>query len=277
MTLIEIEPALRAEMTQRKSQSLFAAAQEIDPALAHCETPEDLLAVLDDASAEGYPKRELLIRAAIAAYQRQPSSIWSSLLILAFLPMLRHLASRAITGPEFDRGELEQIIVSRFLAVVAQLDLDKHTDKTFVRVRSATEDGVFGAVSREQRQQRRRDAFTDDDVGALVEGQGSAWPAHSRPRERGRMLNVEARVAFLEEHVAPHLRPEHFELVMTTLGRGGTIAEYVREQHAELSEADRRRLYQRLKRCHSRAVRRLRDTLGPLRGALEAGVHAQPS
>lgn len=276
MTLSQMEPALRAEVSLPRNQRRFAEARGEDPALAPCETPHDLLRVLDDASAEGYPEREALIRAAIGAYQRRPSSFWSSLLALAFYPMLRHLARRAITGPETGAGELEQIVMARFLGVIAGFDLTRHADKTFVRVRSATEDAVFGALSREQRRMDRSDLAPADEVAARVDGQGAAWPAHSQPRA-GRPLNVEARVAFLREHVEPHLSPEHFELVMTTLGRGGTIAEYVRTQHPDLGEDERRRLYQRLKRCHSRAVARLRDTLGPLKRELEEGHGAQPS
>lgn len=268
MTLMEIEPALRAEVN--RGQQMFERACAGDGHLAGCATPDELLATLEDDSAEGYPEREVLIRGAVAAYQRAPHPFWSSLLILAFLPMLRNLLRRAAPGPSFAAGELEQIVIARFLGVVAELDLERHADKTFARIRSGTEDAVFKDLTAEQVDHSQAERRPTEDVEQLVEELGAsgrgAWPAHSQPRRRGRSVDVKARTAFLEEHAAPYLSAEQLELVKATLGRGESLAGYVRAQHPHLSDDELQRMYQRLKRCHSRAVQRLRDVIARTHG-----------
>lgn len=274
MTLIEMEPALRAEVNRITNRALFERACTDDGHLAGCETAGELLVTLEDASAEGYPEREALIRGAIAAYQRAPHPFWSSVLILAFMPMLRNLLRRAITGPCFDSGEIEQIALARFLGVVAGFDLQRHTDKTFARVRSATEDAVFADLVAEQVDHGRSERRPTDEVEKIVEEIGASgrgvWPAHSQPRRRRRPVDVKARTAFLEEHAAPHLNAEQLGLVMATLGRGESLVQHVRDRYPHVGDAERRRIYQRLKRCHSRAVQRLREVLGPSPSPTEA-------
>lgn len=279
MTLSEMEAALRAEVNRTSNRGRFERACSMDGHLAGCATPNHVLTTLQGMSADGYPERERLIRGAIAAYQTAPHPFWSSLLILAFMPMLRHLLRRAITGPGFDEGEIEQVVLAHFLGVIAAFDLARHADKTFARIRSATEDAVFGELVAEQVDRGQSERRPTEEVEKLVEEIGASgrtvWPAYSQPRRRAPVIDVEARTAFLAEHAAPHLSPEQLELVMATFGRGESLVAHVRGRHPDLTEAERARMYQRLKRCHSRAVQRLRDALGQ-QHSLE-GAEAAPS
>jgi hypothetical protein len=82
------------------------------PALAAYATPEALVAALDLGSSLSPDERASLAGTLVALSQRDPDPVWSSLVLLAFAPLLRRL--RARFGPRSDE-DLDQEILASFL------------------------------------------------------------------------------------------------------------------------------------------------------------------
>jgi hypothetical protein len=72
-------------------------------------------------------------------------------------------------------------------------------------------------------------------------------------------------VRFLVQHAGHALTDEQLELMIATLVVGERLPEYVRRRNPDLRPDEFRRIYQRIKRRHSRTLALLRETLAPLR------------
>jgi len=262
-TLRQTIRSLRAEVLSPRHAPLFEAARQESDAFEPHHTIASVLGTLADERREAYPHREALTRALIAEQQRAPCSFWAATLLLAYYPMLSRLRHR-IYGDTLPGPDLDQIVITTFLTVVAEFPLDEKRDRTAMRLKQRTQRGVFRILREDQRHQN---LVRLTDLERIEVTDEAGWPGgRDKPRSGPRNPKDAAdAVSLLLEHAGDLLDGECFDLVTATLICGRRIPGYVRRLAPRLEGDERRRLYQRIKRRHSRALARLRPVLEHLR------------
>jgi len=224
---------------------------------------EPRLGTLSDERRDGYAERDALTRALIAENQGSPSSFWSAALLLAYYPMLSRLRHR-IYGDAIPAGDLDQIVITMFLTVVTEFPLDKKRDRTAMHLRQRTERRVFRLVREDQRRQEFMRPADPVELEWLDEPEWPELPGdgHRAPRNA---KDAAAAVALLVEHAADVLDGEAFDLMTATTICGRKIPAFLRSVAPDLDGDERVRIYQRIKRRHSRALAKVRPALAHLR------------
>lgn len=239
----------------------FAAAAVRQPLLADHANMTAVLNALDDERAETYPQRDALTRALVAEHQHSNDSVWSAALVVAYFPMLCRLRNRIVCDA-IPRDELDQVVLTAFLSAVNDLNDRERSDRIALRLRQRTERQVFAFLRDEREHQLPADIGERDQLEAELRELHRESPTNDAAFALSRVFE-KAAAAGLSDHALESLT--------------GPIAQ--REQLSQIvarnGPADgvsRNRLYQRLKRRHSRALKRLRDLLGlspapPIRSA----------
>lgn len=254
---------LRAEVRAPRNQPLFDQARRRHEAFASHDAIVSVLGVLAGDGQSRYAEKEALTRALLAEHQASPSAFWASVLLVAYYPMLSRLRHR-IYGDALPGEDLDQLVVTSFLSAVADYPLDAAIDRTAMRLRQRTERLVFRVVCEEQ---DGRQVFRPTPPEDFEDVERTDWP-ETRPNGDGRPLNpgdAADAVSLLVEHAGRLLDGEAFDLVTATLICGHRIAAYVEAVLPDMTGDERRRLYQRIKRRHSRTLKRIRPALAHLR------------
>ncbi len=254
---------LRAEVRSPKHGAAFADARGRHEAFRDHGSVASVLGVLADDGRARYDEKEALTRALIAEQQSRPGSFWASVLLVAYYPMLSRLRHR-IYGHALADDDLDQLVVTSFLAVAAEYPLDAGLDRTPMRLRQRTERQVFRVVCAEQDELL---LFRSGPPEDLEDEEQVRWPEvrqNGTPAPRNPIDTADA-VTMLVEHAGQLLDGETFDLVTATLICGRRITSYVDGALPDLDPGDRRRIYQRIKRRHSRALARIRPALEHLR------------
>ncbi|MCA9559278.1 MAG: hypothetical protein KC583_12030 [Myxococcales bacterium] len=254
---------LRAVVRSPKHGAAFADARGRHEAFHDHRGVASVLGVLADDGRARYDEKEALTRALIAEQQSRPGSFWASVLLVAYYPMLSRLRHR-IYGHALADDDLDQLVVTSFLGVVADYPLDAGLDRTAMRLRQRTERQVFRLVCAEQDELLLLRSAPPED---LEDSEQSRWPEarpNGTPVPRNPIDTADA-VSLLVEHAGDLLDGETFELVTATLICGRRITTYLDGAQPDLDPHDRRRVYQRIKRRHSRALARIRPALDHLR------------
>ena len=254
--------SLKAEVLSPRHRAAFDAARTRHDALASHHAIASVLGTLDDERKSAYPARDALTRVLLAEHQRSPSSFWSAVLLLAYYPMLSRLRHR-IFGDAIPAGDLDQVVIMSFLSVVAEFPLDKKRDRTALHLRQMTAREVFRIVREDQRHQEIV-RLTDPVVLERVDD--PVWPEQRPNGQRGPRNpgDAVAAVSLLVEHAGDLLDGECFDLVTATSICGRQISRYLDRVAPDLDGDERARVYQRIKRRHSRALARLRPALAHL-------------
>jgi len=274
MDLKEITASMRLEIQGSRNQRLFDEAKQRHTVLAHQPDVDSVLEVLADDSPEGYWEREAITQALIGEHQRRPHRLWSTLLTIAYYPMLCMLRVRTMSDA-LSAEELDHLVVFCFLEVLERIPMHPKRAKTSVRLRSKTRRRVFAALRREQG--RQDDLFFRDTEGLLnleqeqfqlgipeemAVNQGSLWPEPRPPEQPPKNEKDQAEmVRFLFELLGDDVNPEDVEVLISTLVRGETLGNFSRLFSHGVTPVERRRIYERIKRRHSRALARLRALL----------------
>lgn len=255
--------SLNAEVLSKRHVQAFDGARGRHDALAAHHTITSVLGTLGDERRDGYAERDALTRALIAEHQGSPSSFWSAALLLAYYPMLSRLRHR-IYGDAIPAGDLDQIVITMFLTVVTEFPLDKKRDRTAMHLRQRTERRVFRLVREDQRRQEFMRPADPVELEWLDEPEWPELPGdgHRAPRNA---KDAAAAVALLVEHAADVLDGEAFDLMTATTICGRKIPAFLRSVAPDLDGDERVRIYQRIKRRHSRALAKVRPALAHLR------------
>jgi len=254
---------LRAEVRSPKHCAAFTEARERHDAFQDHGAVASVLGVLADGGPERYAEKEALSRALIAEQQAHPSAFWAAVLLVAYFPMLSRLRHR-IYGHALASDDLDQLVVTSFLGVVADYPLDAGLDRTAMRLRQRTERQVFRVVCAEQEELL---LFRSGPPENLADSERARWPEfrhNGTPAPRNPIDTADA-VALLVEHAGELLDGETFDLLTATLICGRRISSYLDGALPDLDARERRRVYQRIKRRHSRALARMRPALEHLR------------
>jgi hypothetical protein len=254
---------LRAEVRASKHQARFAEARQRHAAFADHHAIVSVLGVLAGDGQSRYAEKDALTCAVLAEHQSSPSTFWASALLVAYYPMLSRLRHR-IYGDALPGEDLDQLVVTSFLSVVADYPLDAAIDRTAMRLRQRTERLVFRVVCEEQ---DGRQVFRPTPPEDFEDVERTDWP-EARVNGDARPLapsDAADAVSLLVEHAGRLLDGETFDLVTATLICGHRIAAYLEAVLPDLTGDERRRLYQRVKRRHSRTLKRIRPALAHLR------------
>ena len=273
MGLGAIRQGLGRELRSAASMRVFQEARARHEALAAHEMAFSVLGVLNNECRGAYPEKERLTRALVCEHQERPHSLWASLLLAGYFPMLARLRGR-VRGDALDSTDLDQLIVATFLDAVATFPLDERRDRTAMYLRQTTQRAVFDHVRLEQREQELVQSTPPEELGDVPPG---SWPG--RPlsrRERYRRPGPAARARqrnFLHKYVGADIAPDRLEFIEATVIGKEKIPVLIDRRYPGLDPEDRRALHQRLKRQKSRLMAELRELLADGRCPLcqEAG------
>lgn len=278
MNLKRQRSLLTREIQAASYLAIFVQVKTHHPALDRYDTIEELLKTLCSYS-RLFTEKELLVQAILLEHGKRPQPLWTALLLLACYPMLSRLRRRLNREPM--PGEYDQLIISSFLEVVADVSARPVRDRMFMRLRQATHRLVFRRMRHEQRVWERVRPVPMEELQmfeekCLDEHRPVSWP-EVRPRRRTLRTpdEREEQREFLERHAAAVLAPEKLEPVMATLVHGEPLRRFVERTYPDAKGDEQRRLYQRIKRRHSRAMQELRKLFSQHR--LESiGASASP-
>lgn len=263
MNLRRQRSLLRQEIQATVHMAIFVQARARHRVLAKYETTTELLATLGSKSPRLIPEKEALVQVILAEHGSRPQPLWAALLVLACYPMLGRLRAR-IHGASTAGDECDQLIVSSFLEAVAACSTRPTRDRAFMRLRQVTHRLVFRELRRERRVRDRIRPTPPNELRMYEEicndeHRCAPWP-EMRPDGSKQPSPVECKeqIAFLKSHAGEVLSREKLEPVIATLVHGERLRQYVERTHPLATGDEHQRLYQRIKRRHSRAMRELR-------------------
>ena len=251
---------LRAQVEASGRVACFEAARLRHPALAEHDDISSVLAALRKGSGVAYSHKDALTLAMIVEQQASPNPQWACALIVAYYPMLSTLRHRNL-GDDLDDDDLDQLVLTSFLSVVAEYPVEDGLGRNVMRLRQQTHDRVMDAVFKENREREHLLGSGDMDQLRATDG----WAVVTYRSSCSGIEEKAEMVAMLVEHAWDRLDGESFDLVTATLVTGRRVSGFIDYAYPEIGGDDRRRLRERIKRRHSRAMARLRPALRGLR------------
>lgn len=261
-TFRDLFTGLRAEVRAPRHQMLFAEARGRHAAFADHHAILSVLGVLAGDGQTRYAEKEALTRALILEHQSSRSAFWAAALLVAYYPMLSRLRHR-IYGDALPGEDLDQLVVTSFLSVAADYPVAAELDRSALRLRQRTERLVFRVVCEEHEGQQ---IFRATPPESFEEIERADWPecrvnGTERPLNPGDAADA---VSLLVEHAGSLLDGETFDMMTATLICGRRIGAYLEAVLPEMGADERHRIYQRIKRRHSRTLKRIRPALARL-------------
>ncbi len=263
MTFGDLKIVLREDIARHPE--LFEAARARQLALAAHVTAAAVLGILHDELTKAHAEKDTLTLALLDEYRAglrgerlgPAASFSTTLLLAAFYPMLQRLRV-AIIAEAADREDMDHLIVEAFLETAESLPLDGRA-RLPLRLRSRTRRAVFRRLRREQLGQRKLNSLAvevaaDEHRDPFDRRDYSPKEAND-PEEHGSLAQL------LVERVGSSVEQSKLDLVIATLIRGESLTCIIQQQHPDMPAADRERLYQRIKRQHSRTLARLKKLL----------------
>jgi len=256
MGLKQHKDALYFEVQTSRATRLWSNTRTNNRAFVPYPTILDALDMLNDESEATYPEREALTRALIHEYQMHPTSIWSAVITLAYLPMLRRLRGRITSSQTTD--DLDQLIVETFLEVVAAFSLDTSKTRTALLLRQATQREVFRLLHRDRMKQKRHET-----LAALVKEHSCANEIFLGPATVFELEDdeIEELISMLRERAQGIITEAKLALIIETRLRRNSLRDLIANAHPQAAGRDLATLYQRVKRERLRAENKLRDVL----------------
>jgi hypothetical protein len=216
----------------------YAARRGAHRLLRPYSTLAALVAKLDERDVEGRPQRASILCLLIHLHRSSPHRLWTSLLLRAFRPMIRRVASKLRGADAEERGSL---LLSAFLESLGRVDTRRDPGRIALALRQKTRRTVFRALAKESAWQRVGFDLDADEVAdpATVDA-----PLLRGVWLRGRGMPDGARMELLG-----------------TLGDHGALWDLVRRTHPSLPPKQQARCYGRLQDRRRRLVARLRKHL----------------
>jgi len=253
-TFRQLFDPLRNKVCSTRAQAVYDEGRCRREGLIDLFTVPALLELLGESRMNDYVRKDLATRSLIAEYQRGGDSLWSSLLLVAYFPMLSRLRSR-IWGNAMCQDDLDQLVIISFLGVCRSYDLDRYDTYTIVRLRQLTQKRVFKElrlVQGEQHDRRQLEQLARE-LGGLNPFKESKSPPS--PPE------VEGMAEALFDLAVGWLPPHNIDLIIATILRREPLREYVVRVAPDEAKEHPERVYQRYKRRRTRAVKRIKGVL----------------
>ncbi len=226
--------------------SAYVVAARPHDALSPYPTLKVLLDSLGPPGKRSTPERKALIALLVRVHQTQPHTVWSTLLLHVFTPMLKKLRKELHGGDQDTRDGILVEMLQESLRCVCPDD----PPRIYLYVRQALRRRVFNAI---------KDVFAWQNVGFGTEADLEPDPVTENEPP---LIGV-----WLKGHGT---RPEQRELLATLVDHGGLQA-LVQRRHGDLDEAGRTRAYWSLRKKRHRLTHALRRQLheeGAGKGAL---------
>jgi hypothetical protein len=274
MSLKKIKHALLRELGTHSNMQLFQKAKSHHAALAKHETAMSMLTLLASNARRHWEEKDQLVAVLLKESQHSVHPYWKALLTVAFYPMLSHLRGR-ITGNALPRDDLDQLVLTSFLEVIAIFPLDSKRDRICMYLRQMTQRRVFQKLHFEQTSQdvvraadckelERREVELANDIGkrAIDGEQHLRWPDTTSQKSWPPSEKEQSQlITFLLTNVSNDIEGDRLALVIATNIQGQKLSELVRRSYPDLSSGDSKKTYQRIKRRHSRTLVKLRELL----------------
>ncbi|MCU0661724.1 MAG: hypothetical protein MUC50_05285 [Myxococcota bacterium] len=255
-----LHQGLLVDVNSPRHIARFQEASTKHEHLRRCDTIHDVLAVLAEGSGIDYAEKDALVRELIIERQQTNScSFWNAALLVAYFPMLSNLRGR-IRGNAFPDDDLDQIVLMSFLEEVEKFPAEKRQSFTSIELRHRTERRVFRAVKHEQKQ--RRGQISVEPASDEIEG-GAPWPAIADTGPRGPRNPADASeaVTSLVKHAGALVGGEMFEVLTATLVCHRKLTRFLDQVIPALSGEERRLAYQRIRKCRTRVLARIRHNI----------------
>jgi hypothetical protein len=230
------------------TNTAFETARARRPELAPFASILDVLEALDSGSAAGEERRHAIVAELVREHRASKSAVWSKALLVAFYPAMHALRARLTLG-SISVDDIDQTILTGFVGAVAELPARALGHFAAFRICRRMERYVFKFLLRERGFRRiTSTAGEDEDFTA----------PHTVGRAAIAMADERIALGFLLRRATTlGLSPATVELIEATAFAGTSLRAYVRQLEPDDADA-RKRLYERLKRRRSRALRRLR-------------------
>lgn len=233
--------------------SKFYEARLRQPALAGHASPEAVVAALCDDPSNGIDEKNELTRALIEEHQRERGSLWSSMLLAAYYPMmcclLRRLPKRILP-----QESLEQLVVQCFLESVLGFRVCK-PELVCLRLRQATACRVFTALRKEQRFKQRHVAADLDELEEVASP--FSFVEIDAELDGEEQLSGPKLAKALVAKAKLQVPPEDVEFALATTTHRGALKEFVASLEATNPEAAEEKFYTRQKRRRAQVLQQL--------------------
>jgi len=232
--------------TLSKFAAAYARGRSTHPVLAPYASPDEALRGLGLSSPLDAAARDAITLALVAEHQRTQGSLWQSLLLVAYEPMLARIRGRL-----FDKRDAEARLVLAFLEAVAKVSLAHPPSCLALDLRRAVERSVFGTGA------------AADDEGVAVSLEHARNERSAEDLDGGVALEEQKRILFaeLEEVFGGDAAEILAVLVRARTGRE-QLLELVEELHPEATSKQRAAAYERLQRLRRRALAHLEERFG---------------
>ena len=267
MSLKAQRQLLLIEIQSPRYLAVFVQARKRRRKFAKHVTVHALLRALSVESSRRFSEKETLACAVLQEHGQRPHPLWAAFLLLACHPMLSRLRGRIYSDHATD-DELDQLVVTAFLEVITGYAAEDMRDRTFMRLRQMTHRMVFKRLRHEREAQERVQPALPSELSlyeriCLSEHRHAPWPetSPSGPNHHERR----AQLAFLKKYAGRTIMREKLDPMIATLVHGERLRQYVKRVHPNADGDAHQRLYELIKRRHSRGMRELRQLLADRR------------
>jgi hypothetical protein len=244
--------ALLHEMHLELRRARYARVFSQADAFQGYRDPDAVLIVLEGRGKATYDERDRLARALVLAHQQGSTNLWSSMLAVAFEPMLERLRAR-IAGNDVPEDEHPQLVLASFLRAIGEVRFEGVRHAAFV-IRQRTARYLFQALRRARSPLTDTNTLSGDPAEVL---DALVWHVPDEERRlamRGRLADV--------HRIALDVLPDSEDAALLF----GTLAsvEPLHTLVARTTDGDFEsieRTYGRIKQRRTRALRRLRAAL----------------
>lgn len=218
----------------------------------------ELLALLESCDQEAFGRRNAAVRALLRVFQEQSSAPATTLLFLAYYPLIRALCRQLRDG--LRTHELEErhaVIVSAFFEAAARTPLEPARAPTVLTLALKTRQSALRAIARGSRVRQNETAWTDaiEQIPAHTVTPEAALRCRETAGAVAHILDSSRRVAR-----ALATNDAHADLLLRT--EPVPLSDVARALDPGAPEADIRKLHQRLRKQRSRVLRGARRIAG---------------
>lgn len=218
----------------------------------------DLLALLESCDQETFKRRNAAVRALLRVFQGRSSPVATTLLFLAYYPLIRALCRQLHGGlRSHELDERRAVIVSAFFEAAARTPLEPLCAPTVLALALKTRQVALRAIARDARARRNEVQWTDTtaQIPARTVTPEAALGCRETAGAVAHILDSSRRVAR-----ALATNDAHADLLLRT--EPVPLSDVARALDPGAPEADIRKLHQRLRKQRSRVLRGARRIAG---------------
>jgi hypothetical protein len=236
MTLSTTLDSIKKNVTSSHAERVYARARPQHRALAPYETVGALIDATSRGSSLFAIDREALLVVLVTELQRSPETLWQSLLLVAFTPMLVRIRT-SLRDP--GNQDLDQSVLLAFLESARSPVCRSYVARN---LRLLTQSRIFAERRREHRA---------PEMEVFEEATHPGDPFGVEAEQRAAAAEV---VRIIEAEGGEELR----ELLMTTYGDDESVKAHVARAYADCDEKTRARACKRLRRARLEVFAKLR-------------------